>query len=63
MPGYLSDLGEVRPEIEKELKTRCLYEGTIYEDGSQWSATHQKCQMCSCKRWVQIRNRKRGTAE
>ena len=34
MPGYLSDLGEERPEVEKELQQRCLYEGTIHEDGN-----------------------------
>lgn len=50
MPGYLSDLGEERPEVEKELATRCLYEGSIYEDGSQWEASHKKCSMCFCKR-------------
>ena len=44
MPGYLSDLGEERPEVERELATRCLYEGAIYEEGAQWEATHLKCQ-------------------
>jgi hypothetical protein len=50
MPGFLSDLGEERPEVERELATRCLYEGSVYEDGSQWEASHKKCQMCSCQR-------------
>lgn len=51
MPGFLSDLGEERPEVEKELAARCLYEGgIIYEDGAQWSATHTSCHMCSCQR-------------
>ena len=62
MPGYISDIGEERPEIEKELKTRCLYEGAIYEDGSQWSATHQQCQMCSCRRWAPGTARMRAAA-
>ena len=50
MPGYISDLGDVRPEVERELQMRCLYEGAIYQDGKQWEATHKKCQMCSCQR-------------
>eukprot|EP00095_Tigriopus_kingsejongensis_P008579 maker-scaffold167_size293163-snap-gene-1.25 protein:Tk08579 transcript:maker-scaffold167_size293163-snap-gene-1.25-mRNA-1 annotation:"short gasrtulation" len=49
MPGYLSDLGEERPEVEKELNARCLYEGGIYENGAQWAATHTNCEMCSCR--------------
>lgn len=27
---------------------KCYYEGEIFEDGSQWKAQHQQCQMCSC---------------
>lgn len=27
---------------------KCYYEGEIFEDGSQWKAQHQECQMCSC---------------
>ena len=50
MPGYLSDLGEERPEMENELATRCFYEGGVYDDGAQWEATHQPCKMCSCQR-------------
>ena len=50
MPGYLNDLGEFRPEAEKELENRCAYEGAVYEEGSQWESTHKRCQMCSCHR-------------
>ncbi|TRY80007.1 hypothetical protein TCAL_08936 [Tigriopus californicus] len=51
MPGFLSDLGEERPEVEKELAARCLYEGgIIYEDGAQWPASHTNCHMCFCQR-------------
>lgn len=28
---------------------KCYYEGEIFEDGSQWKAQHQDCQMCSCQ--------------
>ena len=28
---------------------KCYYEGNIFEDGSQWKAQHQDCQMCSCQ--------------
>lgn len=28
---------------------KCYYEGNIFEDGSQWRAQHQDCQMCSCQ--------------
>ncbi len=52
MPGFLSDLGEVRPEAEMELATRCLYEGKIHDDGEQWEATHKSCHMCSCRRFA-----------
>lgn len=27
---------------------KCYYEGQIFEDGSQWKAQHEECQMCSC---------------
>jgi len=50
MPGYLSDLGEVRPEAERVLAARCFYEGVVHDDGHQWRATHAECQMCSCRR-------------
>ena len=50
MPGFLNDLGEEKPEVEKEYSLKCLYEDTIREDGSQWKATHEACKMCSCQR-------------
>ena len=28
---------------------KCYYEGNIFDDGSQWKAQHQECQMCSCQ--------------
>lgn len=28
---------------------KCYYEGNIFDDGSQWKAQHQDCQMCSCQ--------------
>lgn len=28
---------------------KCFYEGNIFDDGSQWKAQHQDCQMCSCQ--------------
>jgi hypothetical protein len=28
---------------------KCYYEGEIFEDGSQWKAQHQECQMCFCQ--------------
>jgi len=33
---------------------KCFYEGEIFQDGSQWRAQHQECQMCSCQ--VSLRN-------
>lgn len=49
MPGYLSDLGEAS-HADKEFALKCVYEGTRYEDGSQWTATHESCKKCFCKR-------------
>ncbi len=51
MPGFLNDRGEEVPEAEKEYALKCVYEGTIYDDGSQWKATHEACKMCSCQRY------------
>ena len=52
MPGFLNDLGEEVPEADRAYAMKCLYEGTIYEDGSQWKATHEACKMCSCQRGI-----------
>ena len=46
------DLGEEVPEADRAYAMKCLYEGTIYEDGSQWKATHEACKMCSCQRGI-----------
>jgi hypothetical protein len=54
MPGFLNDLGEEKPEADKEYALKCFYETTIYEDGSQWKASHEACQMCSCQRLVSV---------
>ena len=51
MPGFLNDLGEEVPEVDKSYALKCLYEGSVYEDGSQWKATHEACKMCSCQRY------------
>lgn len=37
---------------ENSVSHKCYYEGQIFQDGSQWKAQHQECQMCSC----QVRN-------
>lgn len=34
---------------ENSVSHKCYYEGQIFEDGSQWKAQHQECQMCSCQ--------------
>ena len=51
MPGFLNDLGEEVPEVDNSYALKCLYEGSVYEDGSQWKATHEACKMCSCQRY------------
>jgi len=28
---------------------KCYYEGEIYEDGAQWKAQHDDCEMCFCQ--------------
>lgn len=33
-----------------EPSLKCYYEGAIYEDGSQWKAQHDDCEMCFCQR-------------
>jgi hypothetical protein len=48
MPGYLSDLGEERPDIGAQYATKCVYEEAVYNNGDQWAATHESCKMCSC---------------
>ena len=32
------------------VSTRCFYEGRLFEDGSAWTAVHDRCMMCSCQR-------------
>jgi hypothetical protein len=27
---------------------KCVYEEAVYNNGDQWSATHETCKMCSC---------------
>ena len=49
MPGFLNDLGEEVVGAEEKI-LKCIYEGAVYEDGSQWKATHEACKMCSCQR-------------
>ena len=48
------DLGEEVPEVDRAYALKCLYAGTVYEDGSQWKATHEACKMCSCQRGKMI---------
>ena len=50
MPGFLNDLGEEVPGADQTYALKCIYEGLVYEDGSQWKATHESCKMCSCQR-------------
>ena len=51
MPGFLNDLGEERPEVGSKYATNCIYEDTVYNDGDQWTATHEACKMCFCQRF------------
>jgi len=44
--GPSSDNNEIPPV----LTTRCFYEGRLFEDGSAWTALHDRCMMCSCQR-------------
>jgi len=52
MPGFLSDIEEERGDTEmaETMKQKCYYESSVYEDGSQWEASHLQCTMCSCQR-------------
>eukprot|EP00092_Neocalanus_flemingeri_P058871 GFUD01070264.1.p1 GENE.GFUD01070264.1~~GFUD01070264.1.p1 ORF type:complete len:935 (-),score=111.94 GFUD01070264.1:1839-4643(-) len=52
MPGYLRDLGEEigDEDLAENMRQKCAYEGSFYEDGNRWEATHDKCKMCSCQR-------------
>jgi len=52
IPGYLRDLGEEigDEELVENMKQKCAYEGTFFENGNRWEATHEKCQVCSCQR-------------
>ncbi|CAB4057349.1 CHRD [Lepeophtheirus salmonis] len=50
IPGYLNDIGQERFDMVK-VNTHCIYqEYSIYEDGDQWTALHESCSMCSCRR-------------
>ena len=48
MPGYLRDLGEEigDEDLAENMRQKCAYEGSFYEDGNRWEATHDKCKMC-----------------
>ena len=48
IPGYLRDLGEEigDEELVENMKQKCAYEGTFFENGNRWEATHEKCQVC-----------------
>ena len=50
MPGFLNDMNEENEQVAKEYSFKCLYEDQVFEDGSQWKATHEACKMCSCQR-------------
>jgi len=54
VPGYLSEMAEENGDVELalQMKQKCAYENTFYEDGEQWESTHVKCKMCSCQRGV-----------
>ena len=54
MPGYLSDLGEERPDIGAQYATKCVYEESVYNNGDQWHSTHESCKMCSCIKLVSL---------
>lgn len=32
------------------MSQKCAYEGSFFENGNRWEATHKKCQVCSCQR-------------
>ena len=49
VPGMLSDMNDVRPEV---VAMKCVYENNVYNDGDNWKATHVDCQMCSCNRFA-----------
>ena len=48
IPGYLRDLGEEigDEDLVENMRQKCAYEGTFYENGNRWEATHDKCKMC-----------------
>jgi len=52
VPGYLSEMAEEHgdEELAQQMRQKCAYENTFYEDGEQWESTHVKCKMCSCQR-------------
>ena len=55
VPGMVNDMNEVRPGNTDGDTKYCVYEDTVYNDGDQWKATHDTCQMCSCKRYFSFR--------
>ena len=52
IPGYLRDLGEEigDEELVENMRQKCAYEGSFYENGNRWEATHERCKVCSCQR-------------
>ena len=48
IPGYLRDLGEEigDEELVENMRQKCVYEGSFYENGNRWEATHEQCQVC-----------------
>ena len=45
MPGYLGDLGEEIGDgvLAESMRKKCAYEGSFYDEGNRWEATHDKC--------------------
>lgn len=61
MPGFLNDLSSDDGTGLSDASSsssgganfqnaRCVYETAVYDDGDQWTATHEACKMCSCQR-------------
>ena len=46
-PGYVFDRQD---DNEIPQTSRCFYENKLYDDGTQWTAEHDRCMMCSCQR-------------
>jgi hypothetical protein len=45
---YIND-EDSQSNIIGEPTHKCYYEGAIYEDGAQWKAQHDDCEMCFCQ--------------